>query len=83
MPDDHNVNARRAQSVETERLALLPLGSAHPAIGRSIDTAWLQIVLPDGRLAWVFTETIIADADQLATLPIVAPPPLNEAASSP
>ncbi len=83
VPDDHNVNARRAQSVETERLALLPVGTAHPATGRSIDTAWLQIVLPDGRLAWVFTETIIADADQLAALPVVAPPPLNEPASSP
>ena len=83
VPGDHNVNARRAQSVESERLALLPLGTAYPAIGRSIDTAWLQIVLPDGRLAWVFTETIIADAKQLATLPVVAPPPLDEPASSP
>jgi polar amino acid transport system substrate-binding protein len=83
VPGDHNVNARRAQSVESERLALLPQGSSIPAIGRSIDTAWLQVILPDSRLAWVFTETIIADADQLATLPVVAPPSLDESPSSP
>ena len=75
VPEGYNVNARYTTDIDSAVLYILPLGSAWTAIGRSIDTAWVQIVLADGNLAWVFTESIVSD-QSVAQLPVTLAPPL-------
>jgi len=62
---------RSQTSVESARLTLLPLGTVVPAIARTIDNSWLQIVLPDGRVGWVFRETVGVDSAVIESLPVV------------
>jgi hypothetical protein len=75
VPLDHQVNARYGWDIASPSLMLLPAGSVWPALGRSIDNAWVQIRLPDGRLAWLFTQVIEADLAQVQKLPVVIAPP--------
>jgi hypothetical protein len=67
----HSVNVRAATSVESAKLTLLEIGAIVPAIGRTIDNAWLRIVLPDGRVGWVFRETANVAVSVIETLPVV------------
>ena len=76
IPENYNVNARYTTDTESTVLRILPAGTAWMAIGRTIDTAWLQIVLSDGTLAWVFTESVENDPT-VENLPIVLAPPLE------
>ena len=71
VPLDYQVNARAETSVESVSLLLLAKGSVHTAVARTIDTAWLQFALPDGRLAWVFTDSLQAERSLFASLPEV------------
>lgn len=75
IPSEHQVNARYGWDIDSPSLMLLPAGSVWPALGRSIDNAWVQIRLPDGRLAWLFTQVIGADLAQIQKLPVVMAPP--------
>jgi hypothetical protein len=67
----YRVNVRAETSVESAILAKLEVGQVVPAIARTIDHAWLRIELPDGRLGWVFRETIGATVEQVADLPVI------------
>ena len=44
-------------------------GDAFPAIGRSADSAWVQLALPDGTTGWALATTISLDAD-VNSLPV-------------
>jgi hypothetical protein len=48
-------------------------GMTLAAIGRSADTAWLQVILPDQRLAWIFTDLVRANAEYVQALPVTTP----------
>lgn len=67
----HRVNVRAATSVESARIAGLEVGEIVPAIARTVDNAWLQIVLPDGRVGWVFRETVGVAVSVIDELPVV------------
>jgi len=43
------------------------------AIGRTVDSSWLQILTEDGEVAWVFTAAVISNPDRIAQLPVVEP----------
>jgi hypothetical protein len=70
VPQTFDVNARADTSVESDVLALLLKGTTYRGVARTIDNAWTQIILADGRTAWVFTETMEADIEQIALLPV-------------
>lgn len=71
VPDDYQVNARSETSVDSASFGLLEKGSVHPAVARTIDSAWVQITLPDARVAWVYRESVEADLAAVETLPVV------------
>ena len=84
VPLAYQVNARAATSVESASLALLEKESVHTALARTVDTAWLQFALPDGRLAWVFTDSLQLDRALFVALPLVyTPTPEQQAAQTP
>jgi hypothetical protein len=71
VPGPYRVNVRAATSVESARIDSLEVGSVVPAIARTIDFTWLQIVLPDGRIGWVYRETVGAPVELVAALPVI------------
>ncbi len=73
IPDSYNVNARADISVNADVLHILVSGTQWVAVGRTIDSTWLLIRLPDEQYAWVFTTTVITDPDQVILLPVVLP----------
>lgn len=56
--DTLGVNARTAPTLTGTILSVLPNGAVLPALGRSPDTLWVQVELPDKQLAWVFREAV-------------------------
>jgi osmoprotectant transport system substrate-binding protein len=70
-PEANGVNARRDPSTQADILQLLPANTLVPAIGRTSDNAWLQVILPDGAVAWVFTEAMVHRPEAIEQLPIL------------
>jgi hypothetical protein len=70
-PEANGVNARRDPSTQANILQLLPANTLVPAIGRTSDNAWLQVILPDGAVAWVFTEAMVHRPEAIEQLPIL------------
>ena len=70
VPSISGVNAREAPDTEAAVLAIVPQNAALRARARSTDGQWVQVELPDGALAWVFRDTVVATSD-ITTLPIV------------
>lgn len=62
-------NVRTAPNNESETLDTISLGATFPAIGRSADSAWIQIRLTDGRVGWVLANTAELNVD-IAALPV-------------
>jgi uncharacterized protein YgiM (DUF1202 family) len=71
----YNLNVRAATSVESAKLTMLAVGTVIPAIGRTVDNTWLQVVLPSGRMGWVYRETAGVSVAVIASLPEVYTPP--------
>lgn len=69
-PDTFGVNARAAASPAAEIVAILPRNTVVEAVGRTADSSWLQIVLADGRLAWVFAAAILTSSETIQQLPV-------------
>jgi hypothetical protein len=74
VPQIYDVHARYTWSVDAPSLLLLARGSTLSAVGRSLDNAWIQVVLPDQRLAWLFRETMLIDPAAIQSLPAVVAP---------
>ncbi len=70
VPRTYQINVRSSTTTESESLALLDKGATFPAIARTIDSAWTQVILPDGRTGWVFTTSMVANLEQIGTLPV-------------
>ncbi len=68
---EYNVFARSTTSIQSEPVALLSIGEQVVVVGRTLDNYWLRVVLGNGQMAWVYAETIGADAAVLNSLPVV------------
>ena len=68
---EYNVFARSTTSIQSEPVALLSIGEQVIVVGRTLDNYWLRVVLGNGQMAWVYAETIGADAAVLNSLPVV------------
>ena len=62
---------------------LLPNGSIHEAISRTGSNSWVQVLLDDGRTAWVYRGVVEIQPEQLEALPIVIVDETGEAAPVP
>ncbi len=67
--DPVGVNARSTPSADGELLIVVPNGAVLPAVGRSADGQWIQVRLPDDRLAWM-ARTVINVSDNIDTAPV-------------
>uniref|UniRef100_A0A7C1JGM7 SH3b domain-containing protein n=1 Tax=Caldilinea aerophila TaxID=133453 RepID=A0A7C1JGM7_9CHLR len=87
--DTAGVRARTAPSLEAGVVTVLPNGAVLPAVGRSADNQWIQIVLPDNQRAWVFRGVVVVSSN-IDDVPVVGadgqpaqPTPSPEAAGEP
>jgi uncharacterized protein YgiM (DUF1202 family) len=66
----NGVNVRReAASDDTNVIRLLENGTVLPATGRSADSKWIQVALPDGLSGWIAADFLVPSGD-IATLPV-------------
>ncbi|MBV7337070.1 SH3 domain-containing protein [Chloroflexi bacterium TSY] len=70
IPNSHYVNARLEPSERSAVLTILAPGSRAIAVARTADSAWLQILLTNDQQAWVSTEVVFINADQLQNLSV-------------
>jgi len=70
------LNARVTPSTDAITIKLLTDGARYKVTGRSADKQWLQVVLEDGTVAWVFAQfvNVTGDVDGLATPPATSSP---------
>lgn len=68
--DTAGVRARTAPSLEAGIVTVLPNGAVLPAVGRSTDNQWVQVVLPDDQRAWVF-RGVVNVSSNIDDVPIV------------
>lgn len=86
--DPVGVNARATPSADGELLIVVPNGAVLAAVGRSEDGEWIQVRLPDDRLAWM-ARTVINVSDNIDTAPVggaenaIATPTAEPAAAAP
>jgi uncharacterized protein YgiM (DUF1202 family) len=68
----YGVNVRRAPATTDEAniMRLLDNNTVLPAIGRTADTLWIQVRLPDQVDGWIAAEFLVPSAD-LTTQPVV------------
>lgn len=75
------VNARSTNSTDGEILTVLAEGTTVPLRGRNDDSSWLQVVLEDGTLAWVFTQAVGAP-EGVDELTVYQPPAVGAPAET-
>ncbi|MBV7338953.1 DnaJ domain-containing protein [Chloroflexi bacterium TSY] len=78
IPDTYNVNARSDISTQSDVLEILTVGTQWVVEGRTVDNAWLRIILSDGRRAWVFTESVHVNLAFIESIPILIPQSLKK-----
>ena len=76
VPDTYGVNARSTASTDAPVVDVLPKSATLTAVGRLADNSWIQIIMPDETLAWIFSDAVFFTEEQLDTLPTVVPPSL-------
>ena len=64
---------RADASTKATVVATLATGAQVAGIGRTVDNAWILVLLPTGREAWVLTVEVVVDLNYLPTLPVVTP----------
>lgn len=74
VPDQANV--RTCPDVNCDLVGVLIAGQQVPAIGKSREGEWIQIIYPGvpGGVAWVYSANVVLDSGP-SLLPIVEPPP--------
>lgn len=75
---DNLLNVRAAPNATAEAIAAPPDGTTVTIIAWTPDNQWLQILLPDGRIGWVMSETVKLDAS--LSIPTLVPPSVIQAA---
>ena len=81
VPLDYGVNARQTTSIDSPIVQVLERGNTYPVIGRTANSAWVQIQL-DEEVAWVFTSAVFSSSTELTNLPVVTPPPVAVTSTS-
>ncbi len=73
-PENEQINVRSGPGTEYDKVGVLISGQEVPAIGRSAQGLWIQIVYPGvpGSTAWVYSFLVSVPTGEI---PIVAPPP--------
>jgi uncharacterized protein YgiM (DUF1202 family) len=64
------LNARPSPSLSAAAVTLLETGTRIPAIGRTANGAWVQVILDDGTTAWVQTIGVTVTPGGVDALPI-------------
>jgi WD40 repeat protein len=78
-----NVNVRSSDSTQAPIVDVLRVNERVEILGiSSRGTGWYQIILPDGRLAWVSGSVISIEGNR-ANIPQVVPPPVNAQPTQP
>lgn len=75
------VNARSTTSTDAQVIVVLQAGSEIPLRGRNADDSWLQVILEDGTLAWVFAQAVETSAN-IEDLPVFEPPAVDAPAET-
>jgi uncharacterized protein YgiM (DUF1202 family) len=75
------LNARETPELGGAIIQLLTVDSAYPAVARTADNQWVQIQLPDNRLAWAAAQFLTPNGDigTLSTQPLTEPIQLGSA----
>ncbi len=71
VPEPYRINVRATTSIESARIDVLEVGATVTAIGRTVDYSWLQVLLADGRVGWIYRETIGAEPADVEALPLI------------
>ena len=73
-PENEQINVRSGPGTEYDKVGVLISGQEVPALGRTAQGLWIQIVYPGvpGNTAWVYSFLVSVPSGEL---PIVAPPP--------
>lgn len=61
--DTAGVRARAAPSLTGDVVGFVPNGAVLPAVGRSTDNQWIQVVLPDNQRVWVFRDVVVVSSN--------------------
>lgn len=78
-----NVNVRSSDSTDAPIVDILRVNERVEILGVSNrGTGWYQIILPDGRLAWVSGSVISIEGDR-ANIPQISPPPVSAQPTQP
>jgi len=72
-PSANQVMVRADASTKATVVATLATGAQVAGVGRTVDNAWILVLLPNGREAWVLTAEVVVDLNYLPTLPVVTP----------
>lgn len=72
-PLAEDIIIRARATTESEMVAVLVRGAQLAAVGRTADSSWFQVLLPNGQQAWVLASVVFADQNYVPTLPVVAP----------
>jgi hypothetical protein len=71
VPEPYRINVRATTSIDSARIHVLEVGATVTAIGRTVDYSWLQVLLEDGRVGWIYRETIGTEPADVEELPII------------
>lgn len=71
------LNLRAAPDTNAAVLSILPQGTGVQAIGRSADTAWIQVQMGDGTVGWLAAAYLTTTID-FASLPVVGADPVPQ-----
>ena len=72
MTNGLGANLRSAPSRDLDSVFVAALNDSFSVVGRSGDGEWVQVVLPDGTLAWALVTAVQVSAD-INTLPVTQP----------
>lgn len=72
------VFSRTTPDSESALVVPLSVGENVLAVGRNADTSWIQVIVPDGRVAWVLSSLVapIDTSTEFASLEVVVDNPL-------
>jgi hypothetical protein len=75
LADKGNVNIRSGPGPDFEIVSRLPEGQTRPIVGRTEDSSWWQVALPEGDLGWIAADvTAASNVDNVPVVDVPEPP---------
>jgi uncharacterized protein YraI len=69
------VNIRSGPGPDFEIVSRLPEGQTRPIVGRTEDSSWWQVALPEGDLGWIAADvTAASNVDNVPVVDVPEPP---------